>query len=192
MNTDKHRFNCRIISSCLFLQFVFLFGNIFAQTPTPTPQKLHYFVKAKLIINPADGKTTENAVMEVSSGKIVKIDKASNFKIPSDAQIFDYSEKFIIPVLIDAHAHLYTNLTFGHSTNPALPPLFIAGGVTSILAPGSGDPEGDIALKNRVDSGRVVGPRMFLAGEYIDMKPLNVPWMEAVETELEVKSKLDH
>lgn len=166
---------------------VFTFNFVFSQTP----QKLHYFVKAKLIINPADGKTTENAVMEVSSGKIVKIDKSSGFKIPTDAQIFDYSDKFIIPGLIDTHAHLYTNLIFGHSTNPALPPLFLAGGVTSILAPGSGDPEGDIALKNRVDSGKVVGPRMFLAGEYIDMEPLNVPWMEAVKSEAEAKAKLD-
>lgn len=164
-------------------------GFSFAQNPNT--QKLHYFVKAKLIINPADGKIIENAVMEVSSGKIVKIDKFLNFKIPTDAQVFDYSEKFIIPGLIDAHAHLYTNLTFGHSTNPALPPLFLAGGVTSILSPGSGDPEGDIALKNRVDAGRVVGPRIFLAGEYIDMEPLNVPWMEPIKSESEVKTKLD-
>lgn len=194
MNKDKHRYF--IDSNFSFWLFVvsilfISFSHNFAQTPTPTPQKLHYFVKAKLIINPADGKTTENAVMEVSSGKIVKIDKIANVNIPADAQIFDYSDKFIIPGLIDTHAHLYTSLTFGHSTNPALPPLFIAGGVTSILVPGSGDPEGDIALKNRVDSGRAVGPRMFLAGEYIDMKPLNVPWMEAVESELEIKSKLD-
>jgi len=167
------------------------FVNCVAQTPIQAPQKLHYFVKAKLIINPADGKSHENAVMEISSGKIISIDKASKVNIPTDAQVFDYSDKFIIPGLIDTHAHLYTNLIFGHSTNPALPPLFIAGGVTSILAPGSGDPEGDIALKNRVDSGRAIGPRIFLAGEYIDMEPLNVPWMEAVKSEIEVKNKLD-
>jgi imidazolonepropionase-like amidohydrolase len=177
-----------LISSIYVAGFFF---DVSAQTPSSTPQKLHYFVKAKLIINPADGKTTENAVMEVSGGKIIKIEKSANFKIPTDAQVFDYSDKFIIPGLIDTHAHLYTNLTFGHSTNPALPPLFIAGGVTSIIVPGSGDPEGDIALKNRVDSGRVVGPRMFVAGEYIDMEPLNVPWMEAAKSETEAKAKLD-
>ena len=187
-----YRINAERRTLTLFLLVFSSFVSYnFAQTPTPTPQKLHYFVKAKLIINPADGKTTENALMEISSGKIVKIDKVSNVKIPTDAQIFDYSDKFIIPGLIDTHAHLYTNLIFGHSTNPALPPLFIAGGVTSILAPGSGDPEGDIALKNRVDSGRVIGPRMFLAGEYIDMEPLNVPWMEPVRTPEEAKAKLD-
>lgn len=194
MNTDKHRYfidskliHCLIVVSILFI----FFGFNFAQNPTPTPQKLHYFVKAKLVINPADEKTTENAIIEVSSGKIVKIDKSENVKIPTDSQVFDYSDKFIIPGLIDTHAHLYTNLIFGHSTNPALPPLFMAGGVTSILSPGSGDPEGDIALKNRVDSGRVIGPRMFLAGEYIDMEPLNVPWMEPVRTPEEAKAKLD-
>lgn len=201
MNMENWRKPARIKSArlntltlCVFLHCLFVilfFSNIFAQIPTPTPQKLHYFIKAKLVINPADGRTIENAVMEISSGKIVKIDKSLNVKIPTDAQVFDYSDKFVIPGLIDTHAHLYTNLTFGHSTNPALPPLFMAGGVTSILVPGSGDPEGDIALKNRVDSGRVVGPRMFLAGEYIDMEPLNVPWMEAAKSETEAKAKLD-
>lgn len=189
-NTEKYGF---FFSRWWFVVslLLFLFGSNTAQTPTPTPQKLHYFVKAKLVINPADGKTIENALMEVSSGKILKIGKSSDIKIPADAQVFDYSDKFIIPGLIDTHAHLYTNLLFGHSTNPALPPLFLAGGVTSILSPGSGDAEGDIALKNRVDSGRVVGPRIFLAGEYIDMEPLNVPWMEAVKSETEAKAKLD-
>lgn len=173
------------------LFFAVFFGGSFLPVFSQTPQKLHYFVKAKQIINPADEKIIENAVMEVSSGKIIKIGKISDIKIPSEAQVFDFSDKFIIPGLIDTHAHLYTSLTFSHSTNPALPPLFLAGGVTSILVPGSGDAEGDIALKNRVDSGRVIGPRIFLAGEYLDMKPLRVPWMEAVETEAEARAKLD-
>jgi imidazolonepropionase-like amidohydrolase len=163
----------------------------FGSNPKFNSAKTTLFCQSQTDYQSADGKTTENAVMEVSGGKIIKIEKSANFKIPTDAQVFDYSDKFIIPGLIDTHAHLYTNLTFGHSTNPALPPLFIAGGVTSIIVPGSGDPEGDIALKNRVDSGRVVGPRMFVAGEYIDMEPLNVPWMEAAKSETEAKAKLD-
>jgi imidazolonepropionase-like amidohydrolase len=199
MNAEKHRLfidSIYIIASKFMLSVLFILSVFinsgFAQVPTPTPPKLHYFVKAKLVVNPADGKTLENAVIEVSSGKIVRLGQVGNIKIPAGAEVFDFSDKYIIPGLIDTHAHLYTSLTFGHSTNPALPPLFIAGGVTSILAPGSGDPEGDIALKNRVDSGRATGPRIFLAGEYIDMEPLNVPWMEAVKAETEAKAKLDH
>lgn len=164
-------------------------GNGFAQTQA-APER-SYFVKAKAVIDPGSGKVIENAAMQISSGKILWIGKAKDAEIPAEAKVLDFSDKYIIPGLIDTHAHLYTNLVFGHSTNPALPPLFIAGGVTSILAPGSGDPEGDIALKNRVDSGRVIGPRMFMAGEYIDMEPLNVPWMEAVKSETEAKAKMD-
>lgn len=181
----------RALKYWLSVIFAVLGAGLWVVVAAQTPQKSHYFVKAKLVINPADGKTWENAVMEISGGKILRLGPSSGLKIPPDAQVYDFSGKFIIPGLIDTHAHLYTNLLFGHSTNPALPPLFLAGGVTSLLAPGSGDPEGDIALKNRVDSGRVAGPRMFLAGEYIDMKPLNVPWMEAVETEAEARAKLD-
>ncbi|GEM_PF-1118611 len=151
----------------------------------------HYFVKAKLAINPANNQTIENAVIEVAGGKIIGIGKAKDFNLPADAKVFDYSDKTIIPGLIDTHAHFYGFLTFGHSTNEAFPYLFLANGVTSILSPGSGNPEGDIALKNRIDSGRAIGPRMFLAGEYLDMEPLRVPWMEPVKTEMEAKAKLD-
>ena len=152
----------------------------------------HFYVKAKLIIDPASGRTIENGIIEVSGGKIIRLGNAVAFSIPKDSQVVDYSDKFIIPGLIDTHAHLYTYLTFGHSTNDALPNLFLASGVTTILAPGSGNPEGDIALRNKVDSGRAVGPRIFLAGEYIDMQPLHVPWMEPVNTPEEAKAKLDY
>ncbi len=197
-NTEKHRSLRRVQKSaltsgvflpCLFV--VLFFSNIFTQTPTPTPPTLHYFVKAKLVINPADGRTIENAVIEVSSGKILHVGKANDLAIPKDASVMDFNDKFVIPGLIDTHAHLYGYLLFGHSTNQTFPYLFLANGVTSILSPGSGDPEGDIALKNRIDSGRSVGPRMFLAGEYIDMEPLHVPWMEPVKTPEEAKAKID-
>src|SRR5690349_20592174 len=80
-----------------------------SQTKPDTPV-LHYFVKAKLAINPAAGQKIENAIIEVSSGKILQIGKASEVKIPTGAEIYDYSDKYIIPGLIDTHAHLYTYL----------------------------------------------------------------------------------
>ena len=162
----------------------------FAQTGQ-TIGPWRFFVKAKLAINPATNLTIENAIIEVSGGKIIAVGKAKDVSIPAEAKVFDYSDKYVIPGLIDTHAHLYTNLIFGHSTNEALPILFLANGVTSILSPGSGNPEGDIALKNRIDSGRAVGSRLFLAGEYLDMEPLRVPWMEPIRTPEEAKAKLD-
>jgi hypothetical protein len=152
-------------------------------------QTRNTYFKCRLLINPATGQTIENATLEISSGKILRV---GQFTPPANANVVDVGDKYIIPGLIDTHAHLYTNLTFGHSTNEALPPLLLASGVTAMLSPGSGNPEGDIALKNRIDSGRAIGPRIFLAGEYIDMEPLRVPWMEPVKSEAEAKAKLDH
>ncbi|MGH9837970.1 MAG: amidohydrolase family protein [Blastocatellia bacterium] len=170
--------------------------NSFAQTAPQTgigqkPAE-HYFVKCKLLINPDTGQTIENAVVEVSSGRIARVGKSADFNLPVDARVLDYGDKFIIPGLVDTHGHFYGFLNFGHSVNEALPPLYLAAGVTSVLSPGSGNPEGDLALKNRIDSGRAPGPRLFLAGEYLQMAPSSVPWMETVATENEAKAKLDH
>lgn len=150
-----------------------------------------YYLKVRAAINPSDGRVVENAIVQIASGRILNIGSADQLAPPPGANVRDFSDKFLIPGLVDTHAHLYTSLVFSHSTNAAVPPMLLAGGVTSILSPGSGDPEGDIALKNRVDSGRIAGPRMFLAGEYIDMEPLRVPWMEPVGTESEARTKLD-
>lgn len=158
-----------------------------AQTPAE-----HYFVKCKLLINPDTGQTLENAVIEVTGGKIAKVGKSSAFNLAADAKVLDYSDKYIIPGLIGTHEHLYSYLITGHSSNELLPPFYLAAGMTSVLSPGSGNPEGDIALKNRIDSGHSVGPRIFLSGEYLEMAPAIVPWMEPVATENEARAKIDY
>ncbi len=178
----------RSIAGAVVVAAVACFANVHAE---PAAIDSHYFIRTGLLIDPATGRVTKDAVLEIAGGKILALGAADDFDIPAGAQVHDYSDKFIIPGLIDTHAHLYTYLTFGHPTNPALPPLLLANGITAILSPGSGDPEGDIALRNRIDAGKTVGPRMYLAGEYLDMEPLRVPWMDPVSTVQEATTRLD-
>ena len=151
----------------------------------------HYFLRSRLLIDPRSGATIERGVIEVSGGRILRVGRIEEIDIPSGAKVLDYRNKFVIPGLIDVHGHLYTSLQYGHTSNDVVPRLYLPAGVTSVLSPGSGNPAGDLALKQLIDSGRLAGPRLFLTGEYIEMAPAQAPWMETVATEAEARAKID-
>jgi hypothetical protein len=155
-----------------------------------SPPANHYFLKCRRLIQPGTGTVIEGAVVEVSGGRVLRVAKAADIKIPSDATLVDFADKYVIPGLIETHAHLYTNLVQSHSSNELLPRLFLAGGITSVLVPGSFNPEGDFAIRNRVDSGVSPGPRFFLSGEYLQMSPPDTG-MTTVSTVEEVKLRID-
>ena len=85
-------------------------------------------------------------------------------KSPSPrAKVIDFGDRFIIPGLIDTHGHLYTRTGREWTkTNPLLPAFFLAAGVTAVGDPGSMDFAGDVALREKIDSGVLPGPRLFL------------------------------
>jgi imidazolonepropionase-like amidohydrolase len=160
------------------------------------PAAEHLFFKARLLINPGPGPgpgtTIEHAIIETSGGKILSVGKAETLPIPAGAKVMDFSDKVIIPGLVDTHGHLYTRLSGGWlPTDHRLPTFYIAAGVTSVGDPGSMDPDADLALRQQIDSGDAPGPRYFLAGEYIQMAPTRIPWMHAVATPEEARLKVD-
>ncbi|NUU22003.1 MAG: amidohydrolase family protein [Streptomycetaceae bacterium] len=79
--------------------------------------------------------------------------------LPRGAQIVDARGKFVIPGLMDAHTH-WTEI------ENIVPPLYIANGVTSIREMW-GYPEVR-AVRRRIDSGEVLGPRIVMASTVID------------------------
>jgi enamidase len=157
------------------------------------PKAEHLFFKCKLLINPSTKETVADAVIETNGGKILFVGKAADVPIPPEAKVIDFSDKYIIPGLIDTHGHLYTRTHLKSKwqrTNAQLPVFYLANGVTTIGDPGSWEGECDIALRNRIDAGELAGPRYFLAGEYIDLPPLIIPWMNAVKTPDDARAKV--
>jgi len=175
---------------CLFLIFVITI-TLSGQTRRLTPEADHFIVRCKLLINPAQGLVIENAFIEVNNGRILKAGEQDRINIPDGVKVFDYSDKFIIPGLIDTHGHLFTNLGKWTQTNELLPAFYLAAGVTSVRSPGSSEPEGDIGLRNRINSGRFLGPRYFHSGPYVEADPVSVGWMQPVKTPEEARLKID-
>jgi len=180
--------------------WVLLLTMVFSQTVTAQqryathrirPSGEHLLFKVKALINPATGTSIDDAIVETNGGRILRVGHSGDFEVPANLKVMDFGDKYVIPGLIDTHGHLYWGVTHVQTTIPALAVFYLAAGVTSIGDPGSMDPGSDLALRNRIDSGVFPGPRYYLAGEYLDMAPLIVPWMNPVATAEEARLKVD-
>ena len=142
------------------------------------------------------GKVWAGAIVIVEGGKIrsVTTDAAA---IPADAQVIDLSKYTGLPGLIDVHTHMtiYTDEKPGEpmlkqltANSPAVE-VFLArkgamrtleSGVTTVRDLGS-DQYMDIAMRDLINHGEMIGPRMFVVGYglYVTNTPykpgLNLP-----------------
>ena len=66
-----------------------------------------YIIKANKIIARDQLEVMENSGLLIENGKIQKIyDNISQVEIPEQTNVIDYSDKVIIPGMIDCHNHL--------------------------------------------------------------------------------------
>jgi imidazolonepropionase-like amidohydrolase len=127
----------------------------------------------------ARGKLWSNAIVLVEDDKIKSV-TTNPSDIPPQAQILDLSQFTGLPGLIDAHTHMtqYTDETPGQpmlkqlTANPPAYELFLArkgalrtleAGVTTVRDLGA-DQYLDIAMRDLINRGEMVGPRMFVCG----------------------------
>ena len=112
------------------------------------------------------GERRPGSAVLIRDGRIVEVlSEPADARIPADAEVVDGRGKFMIPGLWDAHAHL----TYPGECSL---PLMIAHGVTSVR-----DLGGTMDLRDwraRVESGEIVGPRIWMAGSNVEEKA----WMD--------------
>ncbi len=105
----------------------------------------------------------------VERGHISAISSASSVRVPSDANVVDGHRKFLIPGLADMHVHL-TAAGEPTGSREFMIPLLIANGITSVRDMG-GYLESLIPLREEIEAGTRLGPRILLAGPYLDGEP---------------------
>ena len=96
----------------------------------------------------------------VRNGVIVRIAPAGQVRAPAGATVVDGTGKYLMPGLFEMHAHM------SKSRGSALG-LYVLAGVTTIRDMGSEHAE-VLAWRREVRSGTRVGPRMVIAGPYLE------------------------
>jgi imidazolonepropionase-like amidohydrolase len=123
------------------------------------------------------GAAAHAGTLVIERNKILKILPASSTAWPTNAEVVDVAGKTILPGLIDLHTHLTYPLTEGdvqHGPSEADATLraveklryFLESGITSVRDVASQD-DVTFRLKEWVREGRLAGPRVFPAGQFI-------------------------
>ena len=102
----------------------------------------------------------------VRDQRIVELAKSDAVRTPAGSRLVDGSDKFLIPGLWDMHVHE----VFGDwipRNEKVVPPLFVANGVTGVRDMG-GDLEVLKEWRGKIAAGRLLGPRMIIAGPMLD------------------------
>ncbi len=125
------------------------------------------------------GEVWTNAIVIVEGERVREVTTDAK-KIPAGAQVVDLTKYFGLPGLIDVHTHMtqYTDETPGTPmlkqllNNPPAVEVFLArkgvmrtleAGVTTVRDLGA-DQYMDIAMRDLINRGEMIGPRMFVCG----------------------------
>ena len=101
-----------------------------------------------------------DATVLIRDDHIAAVGPSAETVIPPGARVIEGRGKFLVPGFIEMHAHL-------SKARASALGLFIANGVTTVRDTG-GDHEELLRWRSEIRSGKRVGPRMYIAGPYLE------------------------
>lgn len=114
------------------------------------------------LIDGTGASPRSGAVVIIQDSQIVKVGQTGDFRYPEDATVHDLSGRFVMPGLIEAHAHLP-----GPALQEEMLRTYVAFGVTTLFDPAAIGSMG-IEVRERVSTGELFGPRILTAGRALN------------------------
>ena len=134
-------------------------------------------IRSGKLIDVEASRVLSNQMILVKDGKITAV--GENISVPAGANVIDLSKMTVLPGLIDCHTHLadlgdsepleVLRKSAAESAYAVIPNarLTLMAGFTTVRDVGVYRAFNDVALRDAIAHGDVIGPRMFVAGAYI-------------------------
>lgn len=136
-----------------------------------------------LLIDGLDPEPIPHAVILIEGERIVATGTRDSLAVPDEYEVISLKGMTVMPGLWESHAHLMLNghadyahwhptykERFASEIMPASAWQLLMAGVTTARDLGAGL-EDSIAIKRGIESGEIVGPRLFVSGPFIQHRP---------------------
>jgi imidazolonepropionase-like amidohydrolase len=153
------------------------------------PQGAIVFRNARIITMKGD-EIYEKGDLLVVNNRIKAVGPAGSLAIPKGTKEMDASGKTIVPGFIDTHAHMWPNWTM-HKNQIWIYAANLAYGVTTTMDPQTGTTD-VLTYSDLVESGQMVGPRVYSTGPGVGFWSYNVKDSAQAESILQQYSKYYH
>ncbi len=158
------------MSSCIACALLFATEIAFAQVTV---------IKAGKLVDPDQGKLLTDQIIVVRANKIEAV--GTGLAIPQAAKVIDLSKMTVLPGLIDCHTHLadgkygegdpmlQLKKTASQAVLESVPNAraMLESGFTTVRDVGVYRALNDVALRDAINRGDIIGPRMYVAGAYV-------------------------
>jgi imidazolonepropionase-like amidohydrolase len=158
--SDYHSFLRRVF---LLLSVVFLSASC-SSPPPPSLAITHV-----TLIDATGAAAQPDMTVLLADEQIAAIGRSDSVVIPRKTRTFDATGKFLIPGLVDMHAHL-TGASEPTGSREFILPLLLANGITTVRDMG-GDLDSLLKLRHEIEHGQLQAPRIVFAGPYLDGNP---------------------
>jgi imidazolonepropionase-like amidohydrolase len=182
VHNQQKSVSMRLSSSSIMTMLILLFtSSILSVNAQNQKSSNRIALRAKRMIDVRSGKEITDVVILIEKNKIVGM--GPDLKIPDSVQIIALGDVTLLPGLIDAHTHLLHQYyaRYGDDNSNRLLEMIQLGpakrallgarlaremleaGFTAVRDLGNSGINADIALRDAINNGDVIGPRMFVS-----------------------------
>lgn len=155
--------------------FGLLLGGLLLSHCNPAQEGDFYAIESVNLLTMESDTILAGQTVLVHDGRIAEVGPSGEVAVPDGANRIDGSGKYLIPGLAEMHGHIPSvdnPDSLGNWVRDVLF-LYLANGVTTVR--GMQGADNQLALKERIASGEVQGPHLYLAGPPFTGNSVNSP-----------------
>ncbi len=142
------------------------------------------------VIDGTGTQPSSNMLVAIRRDRIERVGPIQSFRISEEVTVLELKGHWAVPGFMDMHAHLpVSGFETDEEEQEEILATLVAFGITTVRNPATVADVG-IELRERIDRGEILGPRVFTAGELIEQRDSVFDWAAIVETEEDIRMEV--